>query len=136
MKSRLAIIGILVFAVLAISASAQQLKTIQQLVLQDDRSGDHLIIDITTGEYKFEGCKEKLAISGVGSVAVSGCKVDLKDVSETRRVLAEVDLCEQVGKADIVIQDNSISKSDVAIEVVVSDSNTGDSVFDCAQGRS
>jgi hypothetical protein len=131
MKSRFIIIGLMIFSVLAISASAQRL-TLQQIVLQDDKSGDHLIIVIPTGEYKFEGCKERLAISGVGSISVIGCKVTLKDFSDTRRVLVEVDLCEQTGKAAIAVDDSSLtSDSDSPLELVLSDSNTGDSAFDC-----
>jgi len=133
MKSRLAIIGLMICSVLAISVSAQRLTNIQQ-ILQDDRTGDHLIIFIQTGEYKFESCKGNLAISGVGTVSLSGCQLTLTDISDNRRVVAEVDLCAKVGKADLVFGD-TITKSpnDTApSESVLSDSNTLDSVFDCS----
>ena len=133
MKSRLVIIGLMICSVLAISVSAQRLTNIQQ-VLQDDKTGDHLIIFVQTGEYKFESCKGNFAISGVGSVSLSGCKLSLTDISDTRRVLAEIDLCEKVGKADLVFGDNipKPSSDAEALEVLLSDSNTQDSVFNCS----
>lgn len=134
MKSRLVIIGLMICSVLAISVSAQQLTNIQQ-ILQDDKSGDHLIIAIPTGEYKFESCTQKLAISGVGSVSIDGCKLTFKDFSDTRRVVAEVDLCAGTGKADILVVNSSptpTATNDVqATEAVLSDANTRDSTFDC-----
>jgi len=136
MKSRLVIIGLMICSVLAISVGAQQLTNIQQ-ILQDDKTGDHLIIAIPTGEYKFEGCAEKLSISGVGSVSIDGCKLTFKDVSETRRVLAEVDLCAGAGKADIVVVNNAptsfptSNNNEQITESVLSDANTRDSTFDC-----
>ena len=133
MKSKLAIMGLMISSLFAISVSGQKLLTIQELVLQDDNSADHLIIVLSTGEYKFESCKGNISISGVGKVTVTGCKLDLLDISETRRVLAEVDLCEKVGKADIAFEGDSLSgRVDPAtFEFVVSDSNTRDSTFNC-----
>ena len=132
MNSKLAIIGLMISSVLAISVSAQKLTT-QQVILQDDKSGDHLIFAVPSGEYKFESCKGNISIGGVGRVNVSGCKVDLQDISETRRVLAEIDLCSGVGKADIAFEGDSLSgRVDPAtFEFVVSDSNTRDSTFNC-----
>jgi hypothetical protein len=85
MNSKPVIMGLMISSLLAISASGQKLTTIQQLILQDDKSADHLIIVIPTGEYKFDSCKGNISIGGVGRVNVSGCKVDLQDISETRR---------------------------------------------------
>jgi|SRR5215475_334531 len=132
MKSRLAIIGLMICSVLAISANAQKGTT--QIVLQDDRSADHLVIDITTGEYKFESCNAKVAISGAGKIDVSGCTVTLNDFSDTQRVVATVDLCAGEGKADIVlVNEFSERPNDNPIEFVLSDSNTRDSVFACGE---
>ena len=135
MKSRLVIIGLMICSVLAISVGAQQLTNIQQIV-QDDKSGDHLVIAIPTGEYKFESCTSKLAISGVGSVSIDGCKLTFKDFSDTRRIVAEVDLCAGAGKADVLVVNNTTdfptTNNDVqATEAVLSDANTRDSTFDC-----
>ena len=133
MNVKLIIIRLMISSVLAISASGQKL-TIQQVILHDDKSGDHLAFTITTGEYKFESCNGNFSIAGVGTVSESGCKVDLRDVSDTRRVLAEVDLCARVGKADIAFEADILTgrTDQPAFESVISDSGTQDSAFDCA----
>ena len=132
MNSKLIILGLMVSSLFAIAVSGHQ-ATAQLVALQDDKSVDHLLFAIATGEYKFESCKGNFSTSGVGGVSVTGCKVVLKDISDTRRVLAEVDLCERVGKADIALEgDTSTSQSDLAgVEAVISDSNTADSAFGC-----
>lgn len=132
MNSKLIIIGLMLASLFAISASGRQ-KTPQLVSLQDDKSGDHLIFAIATGEYKFESCGGNISTSGIGEVSVTGCKVVLRDISDNRRVLAEVDLCERVGKADVAFEGGgSTSQSDLsAMEFIVSDSNTADSTFDC-----
>jgi hypothetical protein len=125
--------GLMISSLFAISVSAQAPNMIQQLILQDDKSADHLIIVLSTGEYKFESCNGNISISGVGKVTVTGCKLDLLDISDTRRVLAEIDLCEKVGKADIAfaipILTNQMDPQ--LFESVISDSNTTDSTFGC-----
>jgi hypothetical protein len=134
MKSKLVIIGLMISSLLALSVSGQEIGPfVKQVILQDDRSADHLLIDITTGEYKFESCKQNIAIGGVGKVNITGCKLTLQDISETKRVLAEVDLCDRAGKVDIAFGRPSISnQSDpTVLEFVISDSNTRDSAFDC-----
>ncbi|HKA18983.1 MAG TPA: hypothetical protein VKN18_11900 [Blastocatellia bacterium] len=132
MKSKLVIIGLMICSVFALSVSAQITTSNQLVVLQDDKSGDHLEISIATGEYKFESCNNNLAISGSGKVGVSGCTVELQDISDTRRVVAEVDLCSASGKADVVfVNEFSTRPKDEPVEFVLSDSNTRDSVFDC-----
>ncbi len=133
MNSKLVIMGLMISSLFAISVGGQKLTTIQELILQDDNSGDHLIIVLSTGEYKFESCKGNISISGVGTVTVTGCKLDLLDISETRRVLAEVDLCEKVGKADVAFAIPSLTnQTDPPLfESVISDSDTKNSTFGC-----
>ncbi len=132
MNSKLVTIGLIIFSLLAIWVSGLGQTTVQKVILQDDKSGDHLIFVLTTGEYKFESCKGNASGGGVGSVSVTGCKVVLTDMSGTTRVLAEVDLCERVGKADIAFEGPILTNQiDSGFEFVISDSNTGDSAFDC-----
>ena len=133
MKSKLVIIGSMILSLLAISATAQ-IKTVQQVILQDDGSGDHLIFVLNNGEYKFESCRENFATSGVGKITIDGCKVTLRDISDTARVLAEVDLCARAGKADVALQGDVLKGGfeGPTFEAVVSDTNTGDSDFTCA----
>ncbi|HEY7915271.1 MAG TPA: hypothetical protein VIG62_25410 [Blastocatellia bacterium] len=128
-------IVLMLISLFAISASGRQ-KTFQLVNLQDDKSGDHLILAIPTGEYKFESCRENFSTSGVGIVKIDGCKVTLIDISDTGRVLAEVDLCERVGKADITFDSDGSTSQTVlpAVEFILSDSNTADSSFDCKSG--
>ena len=137
MNSKLIILGLMISSLFAIPVSGRQ-STPQLATLQDDKSGDRLIFAIATGEYKFESCRGNISTSGVGTVSVTGCKVTLKDISDAGRVLAEVDLCERVGKADIALGgDSSTSQSDLSVvEVVISDSNTADNAFDCESKRS
>jgi len=132
MNSKLVIMGLMISSLFAISVTGQ-IPTIQQLILQDDKSADHLIIVLSTGEYKFESCNANISISGVGKVTVTGCKFDLLDISDTRRVVAEIDLCEKVGKADVAFAIPSLTnQTDPPIfESVISDSNTRDSTFGC-----
>lgn len=139
MNAKLIMIGLMLFSLLAISASGQKQKTFEQVILQDDKSGDHLVIVLSEGSYKFESCNENLAISGIGRISITGCKVSLEDISDDRRVLVEADLCEKTGKADIVFQ--SISpvpqpNSSPVVEVVLVDSNIDDSAFVCDFRRS
>jgi hypothetical protein len=133
MNSKLAIIVLMISSLLTISVSGLGQTTVQQVILQDDKSGDHLTFLISTGEYKFASCKGNFSGGGVGSVSVTGCKVVLRDVSDTKRVLAEVDLCERAGKADIAfVADGIGGRTDTpALEFVISDSKTADSAFDC-----
>lgn len=133
MNSKLVIFGLMISSLLAISVSGQKQTTIQQVILQDDKSGDHLIFAIATGEYKFVSCNENITAGGVGKVTVAGCKVTLQDMSETRRVLAEIDLCNRAGKADIAFVGDSFADqiNPPKAEFVISDSNTADSSFGC-----
>jgi hypothetical protein len=133
MNSKLVIFALTILSILTISVSGQKLKTIEQLILQDDKSGDHLIFVISTGEYKFESCNGNFATGGVGIVNVTGCKVVLQDLSENRRVLGEIDLCLKAGKAVLAFEDDPLTSQNdgKAVEFILSDSNTGDSVFAC-----
>jgi hypothetical protein len=59
--------------------------------------------------------------------------VSLNDIADTKRVLAEVDICAKVGKADVVFRLTFISNSDAShdFEATVSDRDIRDSVSDC-----
>jgi hypothetical protein len=135
MNSKSVILGLIVLAMFAFSANAQRIGplTPQQVILQDDKTGDHLLFVLSSGEYKFQSCEGNIAISGVGKVSVSGCKVTLRDITETRRVLVEVDLCARAGKANVALMSASLGTRDdlPVLDFVISDLKTSDSVFDC-----
>jgi hypothetical protein len=130
MNSKLVILGLMISSLVAISASGRGQTTTNEVILQDDKSGDHLRIGISTGEYKFESCQGNVSSAGVGKISVSGCKLALTDMSDTTRVLAEVDLCDGIGKADVAFEDPRRA-GPRALEFVISDSNTKDSAFNC-----
>lgn len=133
MNVKLGITVLMISSLLAISTNSMGQKLTDEVILQDDESGDHLIFFISSGKYKFVSCSGNFSTGGVGSVSVDGCKVVLKDLSDKKRVLAEADLCSKVGKADIVFSVNTIGTIDTSpdFESVVSDTNLRDSVFDC-----
>ena len=134
MNAKLVFMVLMISSMLAISVSGRGQKTMDEVILQDDKSSDHLIFVISTGEYKFESCKGNFSTQGVGSVSVTGCKVVLKDISNTTRVLAEVDLCDGTGRADIVFEDDRLARITTSpLEFVVSDTNTKDSTFGASQ---
>jgi len=130
MNSKLVVIGLMISSLVAISASGRGQTTTNEVILQDDKSGDHLRIGISTGEYKFESCQGNVSTGGVAKISVSGCKLTLTDMSDTTRVVAEVDLCDGTGKADIAFEDPRRA-GPRAVEFVISDSNTKDSAFSC-----
>ena len=133
MNSKLIITGLMISLLLAISISGMGQTTVQKVVLQDDKTGDHLLFVIPTGEYKFESCSGNFTGSGVGTVTITGCKVTLLDLSDTKRVVAEVDLCERTGKADIAFEGSRFTNrgDSAGFEFVIGDSKTADSVFTC-----
>jgi hypothetical protein len=134
MNVKLGLTGLMVFSVLAVTTSGLGQKLMDEIILQDDVSGDHLIFFMSSGKYKFVSCSENFSTGGVGSVSVDGCKVVLKDISDAKRVLAEADLCSKVGKADIAFRVTTLSTFDTSpdFESIVSDTNLRDSVFDCS----
>jgi len=135
-KSKLIIIGLMISSLFAVSASGLGQTNLNKITLQDDRSGDHLLFVTSTGEYKFERCsKQPLSGSGVGKVSIDGCTIVLTDFSDSRRVVAEVNLCDKVAKADIAFAQDAITdRDDQPVEIVLSDSNTGNSLFSCDTG--
>ncbi len=133
MNVKLVIAGLTFSLLLIGSTSGFGQKSQDQVILQDDKTGDHLVFFLSSGAYKFQGCTENASTSGIGKVTVDGCKVSLNDISDTKRVLAEVDICAKVGKADVVFRQTFMSNSDAShdIEAAVSDRDIRDSVFDC-----
>jgi len=134
MNVKLGLAGLMIFSVFASTTNSLGQKLMDEIILQDDVSGDHLIFFVSSGKYKFVSCSGNFSTGGVGSVSVDGCKVVLKDISDAKRVLAEADLCSKVGKADIAFRVTTLSTFDTSpdFESIVSDTNLRDSVFDCS----
>lgn len=129
MKSRTIAVALMVSSLLVVAASGQ-IKTFAEVILQDDASGNYLVINLTTGEYNFTVCQTGFVLGGKAKVSYSGCSITVKDVSETRLVLAEVDLCKKTGRASITLE--SPAPGPPTREWEITDSNTRNSVAECS----
>ncbi len=144
MKSRTIVIALMFSSLLVVAASGQVKNAnrfpgpISELVLQDDDSGDYLLIDLSSGAYKFKSCRSDFVLGGIAQVGFSGCSVSLKEVSESRLVLIEADPCSGQGKAYIAVADGGPYHTDKSStrEFTVTDTNTKDSAPECkAEGK-
>lgn len=133
-------------AILLASASVQAQKTstpslipppiFQYIVIEDDDSGDFLIIESGSGEYKFRRCSDGLEMSGFGIVRMDGCAVSFEDSQLDHRVLASVDLCTEQGKAVVerfALASDKFASS--AFKSVLSDSSFGDNTISCSTNK-
>ena len=140
MKSRTVVLALMFSSLLVVAASGQVKnanrfpRPIGELVLQDDESGDYLLIDLSSGGYKFKSCRSDFVLGGIAQVGFSGCSVSLKEVSESRLVLIEADLCSGQGRAYIeVLIGGPYSHTRV---FTVTDTNTKNSAPECkAEGK-
>jgi hypothetical protein len=111
-------------------------RPIGELVLQDDDSGDYLLIDLSSGGYKFKSCRSDFVLGGIAEVGFSGCSVSLKEVSESRLVLIEADLCSGEGRAYIEVSNGGPYSSSYTRVFTVTDTNTKNSAPECkAEGK-
>ena len=127
---------------LSVSASAQKginpkpippIRFDHDINIEDDATGNYLIIDPMTGEYKFHRCQDGLTLTGFGVVKVNGCAISFEDVQTGRRVLASVDECAQQAKA--VVQTFALTPRAInadAVKEMLSDADMRDSKLSCA----
>jgi hypothetical protein len=142
MKSRTIAIALMFSSLLVVAASGQVNnantfpRPIGELVLQDDDSGDYLLIDLSSGGYKFKSCRSDFVLGGIAQVGFSGCSVSLKEVSESRLVLIEADLCSGQGRAYIEVLIGGPYSSSYTRVFTVTDTNTKNSAPECkAEGK-
>lgn len=142
MKSRTIAVALMFFSLLVVAASGQVNnantfpRPIGELVLQDDDSGDYLLIDLSSGGYKFKSCRSDFVLGGIAQVGFSGCSVSLKEVSESRLVLIEADLCGGQGRAYIEVLIGGPYSSSYTRVFTVTDTNTKNSAPECkAEGK-
>lgn len=142
MKSRTIAVALMFSSLLVVAASGQVNnantfpRPIGELVLQDDDSGDYLLIDLSSGGYKFKSCRSDFVLGGVAQVGFSGCSVSLKEVSESRLVLIEADLCSGQGRAYIEVLIGGPYSSSYTRVFTVTDTNTKNSAPECkAEGK-
>ena len=136
------LVGLMVVLMAGVSVSAQKgvapkpMPPIQfdhDINIEDDVTGNFLVIDPMTGEYKFHRCKDGLTLTGFGVVKVNGCALSFEDIQSGRRVLASIDECTQQSKA--VVQTFALSPrvtDSEAIKETLSDGNMRDSKMTCA----
>lgn len=77
------------------------------LCLQEDRNGNLLRLNTTTGEYQFQNCSKGLRVADIGAVTINGCKVTFTDSgvnpkSPDRNIQASINLCTKAATAGIV----------------------------------
>ena len=144
MKSRTIAVALMFTSMLVVAASGQVKnvntfpRPIAELVLQDDDSGDYLLIDLSSGGYKFKSCRSDFVLGGIAQVGFSGCSVSLKEASESRLVLIEADLCSGQGRPYIAVADGGPYNTDKSLtrEFTVTDTNTKDNSPECkADGK-
>jgi hypothetical protein len=142
MKSRTIAVALMFSSLLVVAASGQVQnantfpRPVGELVLQDDDSGDYLLIDLSRGEYKFKSCRSDFVLGGIAQVGFSGCSVSLKEVSESRLVLIEADLCSGEGRAYIEVLIGGPYSSSYTRVFTVTDTNTKNSAPECkAEGK-
>jgi len=137
MKSRIIAVALMAGSVCGMAASAQaradKIKVLAEVVIQDDISGSFLLIDVKTGQYKFRDCTSDFVMGGFLTVDFSGCKASVKDESEGRLVVADIDMCSGQARAYLVLEafDGPIGPTPPAREYTINDSNIRDSIADC-----
>lgn len=137
MKSKIITVALMVSSLFAMAASVQaradKIKSFAELVLQDDNSGSFLLVDVKTGEYKFHDCKSDFAMGGFVKVNFTGCTASVKEESEGRLVVAEIDMCSGKGRAYLATEtiDGSFGAQPPTREFTITDSNIRDSVAEC-----
>ena len=136
MKTRMIAAALIIGSTLVMAANGQiekQQRTPAQVVLQDDETGNFLLIDLTTGGYKLRVCRTGATFGGRGEVSYTGCGIALREVSETRLVLAEADLCRGEGRATITVGVETPGPpfAPPLREYTINDKNIKDSVAEC-----
>ena len=107
---------------------------LDNIIIEDDASGNFLIIAPTTGEYKFHRCSDGFTMSGVGVVRLDGCAVSFEDNEADHRVLASVNLCTQEGKALVERFGPVLSNAAFdPLKEMLSDKSLGDNTLSCAK---
>ena len=91
---------------------------------RDDVHGDSFQFNSTTGEYKFAQSGGGVTLTGTGTLSQRGCLLVLEDNQSGRRVMAQLNQCNNIGHA--VIQIDSGKKT----TFVVNDKDTSNT--DCA----
>jgi hypothetical protein len=74
-----------------------------EVIIQNDADGSFLLIDTSTGDYKFLHCEDGFAMGGTGLLKIDGCSLYFEDMKIDHRVLASMNMCDMEGKAAIEV---------------------------------
>ena len=96
------------------------------IILQDDRVGNSLQINSTTGDYLFNNCDTGLRLEGRGTITVQDCVVTLRHRTPDRNLQASVNTCLQRGNAVL----STFSPGSFGF-TGIDDSNTADNTCAC-----
>lgn len=77
--------------------------TLLNICIQDNRSGDTLRFNSTTGQYVYTRCKDKLTLTGTGSVTTGGGLITLTDNRADRRISAGYNPGTLTGRANVTL---------------------------------
>ncbi len=83
--------------------SPPPIKFDHEITIEDDSTGNFLILDPNTGAYKFQRCSDGAELSGFGKVKINGCAISFEDTARDHRVLLSIDECLQQAKAAVEI---------------------------------
>jgi hypothetical protein len=104
--------------------------------IEDDTTGNFLMFELASGEYKFIRCGDQFILKGVGFVKIDGCSIQFEDLEVDHRVVASVNECAQEAKAIVEtfgtpsITTNTADTS--LFKAFLIDANIGNNLMDCA----
>ena len=73
--------------------------------VQDDNSGDFLVIDMQTTAFNFHRCSDNVNLYGAGIVNAHGCFIDFNYAQNNVRISATIDTCSSTAKALVEVFD-------------------------------
>ena len=137
MKSRTMAVTLMVSSLFVLAASGQaradKIKPMTEAVLQDDKTGSYMVINVTSGEFKFHDCNSSFVMGGIAKVNITGCTATVKEVSEERLVVADIDMCAGQARAYLVTETigGVYGATSPTRQYTIIDSNIRDSTPEC-----
>ncbi len=95
--------------------------------IQDDSSGNLLLVNTNTGDYQFINCAGGITLSGNAAIIRRGCLITLQVNGPDRRLLARIDTCMKSGIATMQVFSPGAT-------FTILDRNTANNTCVCAGG--
>jgi len=105
---------------LAVASLSVRGQSGQEVCLVNETDGSKLVLFLNTGAFKYVG-SDGFATSGTGQVKTNGCVASLNGITADATVVADVNLCDRTGKANI-----QVTSSQSASQRAIIDSNLDD----------